>query len=281
VAIDGLNVQGLVRAHARSVLLAVACLLACSAARADLVVPSGGLIALASGVTDLACTDVLVAGTLQVNSGQLNNVRSLTIQPGGVIDGGSGTIQVAGNWTNSGTFNAGTGTVDFRDLCAFGNAVIMGSTTFSRASFVTSSGKNYVFAVGTTQTITALLEIAGPAGDPIQFRSSLPGQVAFIDLVNSGTQLIQHVGVTDVWATGQCLAPGQSNEGGGGNANNWFCGSGGGGAVTPIPAMDEAALIALAMLLAVSGLWFVRRAAARRKEAAAMRPETARDEDRP
>lgn len=248
MAINGLNIRGLVRARRRSALLALAGLLLCSAARADLNVPSGALIALASGITDLACTDVVVAGTLQVNSGQLNNVRSLTIQSGGVIDGGSGTIQVAGNWTNSGTFIAGTGTVDFRDLCAFGNAVIIGSTTFSRASFVTSSGKNYVFAVGSTQTITALLEISGPAGNPIQFRSSLPSQVAFINLVDGGTQQIQHVGVTDVWATGQWLAPFQTNEGGGGNANRWF------GtpdtAAAAIPTLDTALLIALSLLLA-------------------------------
>ena len=38
---------------------------------------------------------------------------------------------------------------------------------------------------------------------------------------------------------------------------------------------------ALAALLAGSGLWFVRRATARRKEAVAVRADTARDEDRP
>jgi len=254
---NGFNSRGWVRARVRSVLLLLACLLACSAARADLIVPSGGLISLAPGVVDLACTDVIVAGTLQVNSGQLNNVRSVTIQPGGVIDGGSGTIQVAGNWTNGGTFNAGTGTVNFRDLCAFGNAVIMGSTTFSGASFVTNSGKNYVFAVGSTQTITAFLEISGPAGNPIQFRSSLPGQVGFINLVNGGTQQIQHVGVTDIWATGQWLAPFLTNEGGGGNASRWFGTPS--TVTTPIPTLDITLLIALSMLLAAAAAQVLKR----------------------
>jgi hypothetical protein len=253
-------------------------------AKADLVVPVGATTSLGSGIVDLACTDLVVGGTVRVQSGAVRNVRNVTIQSGGAIDGGSGVIQVGGNWTANGSFVAGTGEVDFRDLCGVGAASISGNTTFFRASFVSTTSKNYIFGVGSTQRILSVLEISGATPSPIQFRSATPGQVASIDLVNSGTQLIQHVGVTDVWSTGQCLAPGQSNEGGGGNAKNWFiCSSGGGGGSTPasIPALDAAALLALGALLAGSGLWFVRRATARRKEAVAMRANAARDEDRP
>lgn len=253
-------------------------------AKADLVVPVGATTSLGSGIVDLACSDLVVGGTVRVQSGAVRNVRNVTIQSGGAIDGGSGVIQVGGNWTASGSFVAGTGEVDFRDLCGVGAASISGNTTFFRASFVSTTSKNYIFGVGSTQRILSVLEISGATPSPIQFRSATPGQVASIDLVNSGTQLIQHVGVTDVWSTGQCLAPGQSNEGGGGNAKNWFiCSSGGGGGSTPasIPALDAAALLALGALLAGSGLWFVRRATARRKEAVAMRANAARDEDRP
>jgi hypothetical protein len=253
-------------------------------AKADLVVPVGATTSLGSGIVDLACTDLVVGGTVRVQSGAVRNVRNVTIQSGGAIDGGSGVIQVGGNWTANGSFVAGTGEVDFRDLCGVGAASISGDTTFFRASFVSTTSKNYIFGVGSTQRILSVLEISGATPSPIQFRSATPGQVASIDLVNSGTQLIQHVGVTDVWSTGQCLAPGQSNEGGGGNAKNWFiCSSGGGGGSTPasIPALDAAALLALGALLAGSGLWFVRRATARRKEAVAMRANAARDEDRP
>ena len=256
-------------------------------AKADLVVPVGATTSLGSGVVDLACTDLIVGGTLQVQSGTVLNARNVTIQGGGAIDGGSGVIQLGGNWTANGSFVAGTGEVDFRDLCGAGAVSVSGSTTFFRASFVSTTSKNYVFAVASTQTMLSVLEISGTAINPIQFRSATPGQVAFINLVNSGTQLIQHVGVTDVWATGQHLAPSLTNEGGGGNARRWFGtrggggGGGGGGPVTPVPVMDKAALIALMILLAVSGLWFVRRATARRKEAVAVRADTARDEDRP
>ena len=230
---------------------------------ADLTVPSSSVASVGSGTNDLACTDVIVSGTLQVNSGQLKNVRSFTINPGGTVDNGSGLIEVGGNWTNSGAFVAGSGTVNFRDLCSFGNAVVMGSTTFYRMSLVTASGKNYVFAVGTTQTINALLEIAGTAPQPIQFRSSIPGQLAYINLVSGGMQQIQHVGVTDVWATGQWLAPLLTNEGGGGNARRWF------GvpddAPVPIPALDRVALVALATALASLSAWLINRRGGRRR----------------
>lgn len=232
---------------------------ASAGARADLVVPTGGQYILDAGVTDLACTDVIVAGTLLVQSGSLVNVRHLTIQPGGTIDGGSGLIELGGDWTNGGTFTAGTGQVDFRDLCGLTSVVIAGSTTFNDVSFVTSIGKNFSFLTGTTQTVGGKLEIAGTAPLPIRFRTTSSGVTAFINLLPGGTQAIQHVGVTDVWATGQWLAPNLTNEGGGGNANRWF-----GlprGKVTPVPTLDDAALAFVALMLALAGAMHLRRRA--------------------
>jgi hypothetical protein len=223
------------------------------AAHADLVVPSGGQYSTGGGQTDLGCTDVVVAGKLLVAGGSLVNVRNLTIQPGGAIDGGSGEIQLGGNWSNGGTFAAGTSTVRFIDSCGVTTGAVGGNTAFFNARFISAGGKNYVFQVGTTQTIAGVLEIVGSGGKPIQLRSSTPGQVANINLLASGTQSILHVGVTDVWATGQHLAPNQTNEGGGGNAANWF-GSGpppdGGGGLARIPTLGDLALLALAALLA-------------------------------
>jgi len=275
--------------RARTLLAAWAfAFLAAGTAHADLIVGAGSTTTLGSGVVDLACTDLIVAGTLQIASGSIHNARNVTIQPGGTIDGGSGLIQLGGNWTDNGSFVANTGEVDFRDLCVPGPASITGSTTFFRASFVSGTGKNYVFAVGSTQTIQSVLEIAGTAPSPIQFRSSTPGQVANMNLVAGGTQLIQHVGVTDVWATGQHLAPNLTNEGGGGNAHRWFNRGGGGGgpgrggSAAPIPTIDVGALIALAALLAASGLWFVRRVTVRRHQEPVQTCATrARHEDRP
>ena len=280
---DG-NVGGCGRAWARLLAFLLAAVIA-TAARADYIVPAGATTNLASGVLDLACTDLIVGGSFQVASGTVQNARNITIQGGGTLDGGSGVIRLGGNWTDNGSFIAGTGEVDFQDACGGASTSISGSTTFYRVSFVSAIGKIYVFALGTTQKILSLLQITGSAPSPIQFRSAASGQLAFINLVSAGTQNIQHVGVTDVWSTGQCLAPGQTNEGGGGNAKNWFVcsgGGGGGGTATPtqIPALDLASLLALAALLAASGIWLVRKQALRRKQSTQMRAEATRSEDR-
>jgi MYXO-CTERM domain-containing protein len=229
-------------------------------AAADYSVPANAVISLKGGTLDLGCTDLIVAGTLQLGSGQVVNARNVTLQAGGVLDGGSGTLQLGGDWSNSGSFLPGTGTVRFFDLCAIASATISGSSTFANARFVTSTGKNYVFAVGSTQTITGLLEITGTASHPIQFRNSVPGQVAFINLAAAGAQQIVHVGVTDVWATGQFLAPGQHNEGGGGNAKRWFGSpTPPPGEAIPVPALSDLTQGVLAALLALAAAFGLRR----------------------
>jgi len=219
-------------------------------AAANVIVPSGAVVSLGGGTLDLGCTDLVVAGTFQIGSGQVLNAQNITIQSGGVIDGGSGAIELGGNWSNNGGFLAGTGTVRFRDLCAPAISTISGSSSFANASFVTSTGKNYVFAVGSVQTITGVLEITGTTPQPIQFFSSVPGPVASINLTQTGTQQIAHVGVTDVWATGQPLASNLENEGGGGNAVGWF-GTSIAGGVASVPALSNLMLAVLAALLAL------------------------------
>ena len=257
VAATGANAARMTHGRALRAIAVALALCASFPAHADLIVASGGQYTTGGGQTDLACTDVVVGGTLVVASGALVNVRHVTIQPGGVIDGGSGVIQVGGNWTNGGTFTAATSTVRFVDVCSVATANVVGNTTFFNARFLSAAGKNYVFQVGTTQTVGGLLEILGTTANPIQFRSSAPSQVANIDLRPAGTQSIQHVGVTDVWATGQHLAAGQTNEGGGGNAFNWFDSP----IVSeiPIPALGQFALLALAALLGVLAFADLRR----------------------
>lgn len=242
------------RSRAGGFVFALAALVAVGAApyaEADLIVPANSSTTLSAGTLDLACTDLVVAGTLRVATGRVINVRNVSIQPGGTIVVGSGTIALGGNWSNSGTLAGGAGTVHFRDLCSVASTTISGNSVFATVSFVSAIGKTYVFAAGTTQSMTAGLEIAGTVGRPIAFRSSVPGQVASVNLLAGGTQRIDHVGVTDVWATGQWLAPGQTNAGGGGNARRWFGDPGGSSSPTPIPAFGAAAQAALSIALAV------------------------------
>jgi hypothetical protein len=220
-------------------------------AAADLIVAPNAVINLNAGQLDLACTDLIVGGTLHVDTGSITNIRHVTIQAGGTLDGGAGTLRLGGDWTNSGLYTAGSSHVEFRDLCSLTFSTLGGATNFANLSFVSVFGKTYRFAAGQTQIVGGILEIAGSAAQPIQIRSTTPGSAGFLNLLTSGTQQIQHVGVTDNWATGQWLAPTLTNEGGGGNANRWFGGLPGG--ISPIPTTGTGTLAALAVLLGLFG----------------------------
>jgi hypothetical protein len=215
---------------------------------AQVVVPSGAAFSLGGGNLDLGSTSLQVGGSFAVGSGNVQNADSVAILSGGNLDGGSGTLTLFGDWSNAGTFAAGTSTVNFIDGVAQAN--ISGNSAFDNARFVSANGKNYVFAVGTTQSVSGLLTILGTSTQGIQFRSSTAGQVANINLLPGGSQNIQYVGVSDVHATGQHLAASQTNDGGTGNATGWF-GSAAAGNTVPTPALTWMGLLLLALLLAV------------------------------
>lgn len=155
-----------------------ALLLSCPV-HADITIPAGGSTSLDAGGLDLGCTDLIVGGTLQTNSAQVINVRNLVIQAGGLVDAGSSNISVGGNWSNSGTFTAGTSHVSFGDNCGVDPAVISGNTTFHDVSFATAAGKTWQFTANSTQTVQGLIDIAG-TGAPLKFRSTVPGQRAYV-----------------------------------------------------------------------------------------------------
>lgn len=226
----------------------LACFLFASAALAQFVVPSGAAVQLNGAALDLAGTALQVGGTFGVGSGSIVNATDILIANTGLLNGGSGTITLSGNWSNLGGFVGGTSSVFFVDGPPA--SAVSGNSTFHNASFVSTNGKSYVFAVGSTQSINGLLTILGTAAQGIQFKSSTAGQVAFIDLLPGGSQNIDFVGVSNVHAIGQHLAPTKTNDGGTGDAVGWFGSSGGGGgAVRPTPALSPTSLFLLALML--------------------------------
>jgi hypothetical protein len=210
--------------------------LASMAARADVTVPAGASISLDAGGLDLACTDLTIAGTFALAQAAIAQDRNLGIAAGGKLDAGSGSIAVAGNWSNAGTFVAGTSKVTFGDGCGVTTAIISGETTFHDLSFTSATGKTWQFPAGSTQTVEGRLDIASTGGGPLQFHSSVPGTDAFIDV--NGPHDIDDVTRTNV----EFLLPSQA-------------------AATPVPALDRigvAALI-LTLSLAVVATWPRRR----------------------
>ncbi len=222
-------------------------------AMAQVAVPAAATFALNGSALDLAGSDLQVAGTFNVGSGSVQNAANVAIVAAGTLDGGSGAITLFGDWSNLGSFTAGSGQVNFVDgALALSN--VTGNTTFADLSFVSLTGKAYSFQGGSTQTINNQLQILGTASSGIQFESSNAAQVAFIDLLNGGSQNIDFVGVSNVHATGQHLAPTLTNDGGSGNATGWFGqstggnGNGGGpGGVAATPILSSWALLLLVL----------------------------------
>jgi len=138
-------------------------------------------MSLSAGGLDAACTDLIIAGALHTNSAQVTHVRNLIIQGGGLMDAAASVIDVGGNWSNGGTFTASGGQVNFGDDCGVDPSIVSGSNTFHNVSFVTGAGKTWQFAAGSTQTVTDVLTIQGNGAEAVNFRSTVPGEAAFID----------------------------------------------------------------------------------------------------
>ena len=93
----------------------VICALLCFAApaHADLFVGPGSTMSLANGAMDLGCTDIRIAGggVLNIDSVPVTGVRNVTIDAGGFLTFGTGSIAFAGAFVNNGEvtgYNAGS-----------------------------------------------------------------------------------------------------------------------------------------------------------------------------
>lgn len=158
------------------------------AALAQTVIPVGGTMTVPGTTWDLACTDLLVQGTLNIGSAQIIRSATVGIAAGGQLSAGHGTITVGGTWNNSGTFIAGTGTVMLSDVCGNSQVQLSGNTTFHNLTLISSLGKKYLFAAGTNITVTGTLRLQGAPGNPLQLLSP-SGQKVNIALA-PGAQLI-------------------------------------------------------------------------------------------
>jgi hypothetical protein len=157
------------------------------AAGANVSIGAGSSLDLGSGLLDLGCADLTVAGTLSAGTVGFSAARDVTIEPAGVLNANSATLEVAGDWNNTGTFNAGTSSVNFVDGCGVSNATLSGGTSFSTLTITTATGKTYQLEAGSTQTIGVALSLSGTVGNLLTLRSTSPGSAATLDVQGSGT----------------------------------------------------------------------------------------------
>jgi len=105
----------------------------------------------------LATYDNLEIGgsSTKTTSGNLTVWGNLMIDPGATFNGGGFTNYLQGNWLNSGTFSAGTSTVEMNGLA---DATIAGTTTFNQLRV--NKGNSSVLVNLTTNETVATLDMA-------------------------------------------------------------------------------------------------------------------------
>lgn len=229
-------------------LFACALLVSSALAWGSISIGGGGVVSLGGGTIDLGGSDLVVDGQLDVTDGQLLDAGDVVIN--GALDGGTGLITLRGDWVRNGAFAANLGEVAMLDDDG-GSANLVGDSEFHDLSLVSSAGGAFVLQSGTTQRILNALVIQGLGGLPVQIESSDPPAIAQIYLDPLGTQDIDFVGVSNVYAIGQHLAPDQTNQGGSGNDFGWF-----GNELLPqvIPTLSIPGLLALILILAMIGI---------------------------
>jgi hypothetical protein len=227
----------------RCTLLAVGAVLAFAtgASAQQVTVGSGSSVDLGTGSLDMGCANLTVTGTMAAGTSGFTQARNVTIGPSGLLNGNSAVLEVAGDWDNTGTFNAGTSTVQMVDGCGLSSAVITGDTTFANLEMTTASGKFYGFTSGSTQTVTSSLSLLGAAGNLLTLRSTVGGSAAFLDVQGTGGG--DFVDVQDIDATAGNLITLGPNSMKGSNTPGWLA-----AALVPVFGAPGLALLALSLL---------------------------------
>ncbi len=157
---------------------------------AQVTIPSdAGLHFPTGSALGMACTGLDVSGTISLETSQVQRVAGIQIEPSGTLDAGDGTVTVSGDWVNSGTFAAGTGSVIFNDACAVGPIVLTGVTVFNNLTLSSLSGRTFVLPEGSHITVTGRLTLQGTPAMPIQLASS-GGGTAVVNL-GPGAQVVR------------------------------------------------------------------------------------------
>ena len=216
----------------------------------------GSMLGSAGGIFNLTKASGAMAGAsttttfyqLNINGGITstitNDVRVLnnfSISSTKFFTASSGNLYVGGNWTNSGTFTAGSGTVILNGSAL--QSVTSGGSNFNRltvtnasvagVSFADSSTTAYftntttnslmTFASGRTYKITATggMNFQGASGQLVKLRSSTPGSVWLIN-PSGGSWTANYLDVRDsVNIVQQTILPGGPSTDSGNNTN-WF-----------------------------------------------------------
>jgi len=188
-------------------------------------------VTFAGGATWTLQDALSVNGTLSVTNGTFStgSNKSVTVagnfklnQSGslGIFNLNASTMSVAGNWTNTGTFNAASGSTVTFNGAASSTQYLTGSTTFYNFA-CTTAGLNLNFVVNSTQTVQGLLTLTGASGNLLVVQSSSEGTYWYLN--NSGTNNVSYVDAEDsnAGAAGGNTITDTTGGANSGNTVNW------------------------------------------------------------
>lgn len=133
-----------------------------------------------------------VTVTANTNDPTLDVNGNVTINGSGIFTASNtAAFTIAGNWSNSGTFNHSLGTVTFDTA---GTSVLTGATTFNNFAD-TTAGSILSFTASETFTINGLLTITGVSANKIHIHSTSPPTQWKIN--HQGTESVTYAHISD------------------------------------------------------------------------------------
>ena len=193
---------------------------------AELTIPANGSFFVPSSATmQMGCADLNAGGSTLLNAGQIQQAGNVSIAASGSLNAGSGSLQVGGNWTNNGTFVAGTSSVSFVSGCSNSNATISGTTTFNNLTLTSTAARTFLIESGHYTTVNGTLNISGSPG-PVTLAPST-GSTAYIALGPNAVYTSSNANVPSSVQIG--------NSGGGGGGGGSGGGSDGGQPASSAP----------------------------------------------
>ena len=230
---------------------------------AGLDVGAGSHVDFGNAVVDLACGDLVVAGSANTNGANLTALADLAVAAGGALSGASSSIALGGDFANAGAFAPGSGRVVIGDACGTGVSRIAGANAFHDFTVTSSIGKQVAFPAGLAQTVVHTFALQGAPGHLLQVQSSTPGTKARLNVPAATAQTIAYVHALDNDASGgAAIAQGAASNYhsvDGGNLLNWFSNAAGTNGAVPTPTLDRWAVLLLGALLTAFA-WKRRRA---------------------
>ena len=232
------------RVNPRVLAVLAVLLLAAPALAGNLTVGSGASLDLSTGSLALGCADLDVLGTMNAGTVGFTQGRDVTITPSGVMNGNSGTLQLSGDWDNTGSFVPGTSSVQITDGCGLLSGVVNGNSSFHNLELSSTSGKQVSFTAGSTQTIGAAFTVSGATGNLLKIRSTIGGTKAFVNV--QGSASAAHVDVADNSAIPGINIPMSGDSVKGPNSPGWLLSP----MVPLLPPLAAALLLAALLLVA-------------------------------